>query len=381
MAGKAGHRGWGKLRQLPTVSKRWQASYIGPDRARHNAPQTFTNKMTGEAWLAAERQLIETGQWTSPSTRKALASARGITVAAYVGRWIDQRQISDGTRYSYRNNLRVYIESKPLGAVPVSALTPEAVRGWFASLDPKKPTARAAVYSMLRAAMNTACDDGIFDRNPVSVTNATKTPPARQATILTVPQMSELAAGVPEPLKAWVLVAAWCGLRWGEATELRRGDISDNCEVLTVGRSARHVGGNCAIKDGTKSGKIRVVTIPRHIRVDLKHHLDVHVGADADALVFTYGARRGCVHMSDDAARNAMQPVLDRILKGTNKTMRIHDLRHFCGTQTARVANLAETQARLGHSTVRASMIYQQVAQGRDAAVADGLSDLAEGES
>jgi integrase len=377
MAGKAGHRGWGKLRQLPTVSKRWQASYVGPDRARHNAPQTFTNKMTGEAWLAAERQLIETGQWTSPSTRKALASARGITVAAYVKRWIEQRQVTDGTRYAYNNNLRVYIESKPLGNVPVSALTPEAVRGWFASLDPKKPTARAAVYSMLRAAMNTACDDRIFDRNPVNIPGATKTPPAKQKTLPSREQVAELAAGVPEPLKAWILIAAYCGLRYGEATELRRGDISDVLDTVTVHRSCRHVGGVCQVKDGTKSGHIRTVAIPPHIRADIKHHLDVHVGADDDAIVFSYGSRRGCSHMSDDAVRNAMQPVLDRI---GLPDMTIHTLRHFAGTEAARTgATMAEVMARLGHHSNRAAMLYQHAIDGSDAALAAKLSALAEG--
>lgn len=375
MAGKANRRGWGWLRRC--TSGRWQASYIGLDLARHCAPSTFATKMAGEHWLASERLLIERGEWTSPSTRKALASARGITVAQYVGRWIDQRQISDGTRYSYRNNLRVYIESKPLGAVPVSALTPEAVRGWFASLDPKKPTARAAVYSMLRAAMNTACDDGLFLRNPVNVPGATKTPPAKKKTLPSIDQVAEIAAGVPEPLKAWVLIASWCATRWGEAAEIRRGDISDNCELLTIARSCRHVGGACAVKDGTKNGKVRVVAIPRHIRADIKHHLDVHVGAGEQALVFTYGARRSCPHMSDDAVRNALQPVLDRI---GLPDLTIHTFRHYAATQAARSgATLSDIMGRLGHQSSRAAMLYQHAVDGADAALADKLSDLAEG--
>ena len=39
--------------------------------------------------------------------------------------------------------------------------------------------------------------------------------------------------------------------------------------------------------------------------------------------------------------------------------MRVHDLRHFAGTQTARVGNLVETMGRLGHSTASASLLYQ----------------------
>jgi hypothetical protein len=38
MAGKANHRGFGHVRKLP--SKRYQGSYIGPDSARQDVPQT-----------------------------------------------------------------------------------------------------------------------------------------------------------------------------------------------------------------------------------------------------------------------------------------------------------------------------------------------------
>ena len=58
----------------------------------------------------------------------------------------------------------------------------------------------------------------------------------------------------------------------------------------------------------------------------------------------------------------------------------MHDLRHFSGTQTARLASLAESMGRLGHSTASASLLYQQRVSGRDAEIAEGLSRLARGE-
>ncbi|HTQ22235.1 MAG TPA: hypothetical protein VML93_34050 [Mycobacterium sp.] len=57
--------------------------------------------------------------------------------------------------------------------------------------------------------------------------------------------------------------------------------------------------------------------------------------------------------------------------------VRIHDLRHFAGTQTARVGNLVETMGRLGHSTVKASLTYQAIVSGRDREIAAALSALA----
>jgi hypothetical protein len=53
VAGTQGHRGLGHVRKLP--SKRFQASYLGPDGLRHLAGETFTTKLDAEGWLAAER--------------------------------------------------------------------------------------------------------------------------------------------------------------------------------------------------------------------------------------------------------------------------------------------------------------------------------------
>jgi integrase len=374
MAGKQGRRGWGFIRKLP--SGRWHASYIGPDLARHNAPTTYTARMDAEAWLAAERRLIEHDTWISPAVRAAAQTARGISVTDYLTHWIAERaNLSDGTRYHYNNHLRVHIKPKPLGGLPLSAVTPQAVRSWYATMDATKPTARAAAYSMLRTAMGTATSDGVFTTNPAVIAGASTQSTTRQPVILTVPELAELADSVGGRLRAWVLIAAWCGLRIGEALELRRCDISDDYTVIHVSRGHRHVDGKCIIKN-TKSGKARNVVVPPHIRADIKHHLDVHTGRAGDALLFAPGgsARRSC-HLSDDVVRAAMTKPLARIGK---PTMIIHDLRHFAGTMAARVGNLVETQARLGHSTIRASLIYQQVVDGRDAEVATALSRLAE---
>jgi predicted GIY-YIG superfamily endonuclease len=69
MAGMPGHRGWGRLRQLPTVSKRWQASYVGPNFRRYNAPTTFARKRDAEKWLDDQRLSIEKGGWIAPPTK------------------------------------------------------------------------------------------------------------------------------------------------------------------------------------------------------------------------------------------------------------------------------------------------------------------------
>ena len=76
--------------------------------------------------------------------------------------------------------------------------------------------------------------------------------------------MSELKAVAnaiePQRFKALVLLRAWAALRFGEVTELRRKDIGEGCETITISRGVTHRGG-CHI-GSPKSGKSRTVTLP-----------------------------------------------------------------------------------------------------------------------
>jgi integrase len=172
-----------------------------------------------------------------------------------------------------------------------------------------------------------------------------------------------------------VLLSAWCGVRWGEVSELRRKDIDADCEVVYVGRTVTHRSGECSI-DTPKSGKPRAVVIPPHIRADVRHHLETFTGTEPDALLFPAG-RSGC-HLNDRVFRKYLEPALKAV---DREDARVHDMRHFAGTQVARVGNLVETMHRLGHSTVKASLLYQQVVSGRDAEIAAALSALATGKA
>ncbi|HSS22902.1 MAG TPA: site-specific integrase, partial [Mycobacterium sp.] len=213
--------------------------------------------------------------------------------------------------------------------------------------------------------------DQLIAANPCHIPRAMNAPRKREPIILDVAEIGAVADTIrPETLRCLVLVAAWCGLRWGEVIELRRQDVDDSCEVILVARAVTHRDG-CRI-DTPKSGKPRAVVVPPHIRAELKHHLDVYVAKDAQALVFP-ALLDGC-HLRDSVFAKHFRAALKTIGR---ENVRIHDLRHFAGTQTARVANLTETMGRLGHSTVRASLIYQGIVSGRDAEVAAALSELA----
>lgn len=367
-------RSWGKIRKLP--SGRWQASYVGPDLVRHTAKSTYTAKMDAEGWLADERRLVEFRIWTPPAQREAESLAGGVTVAEYAEKWVEQRPLKPRTRIGYESTLARHITDSSLGRLPLRNVTAEAVRSWFAGLDATKPTARAHAYQLLHSVFATAVVDQILPTNPCHITKAMQSPTKRQPVILEAAEVAALADAIkPERLKALILVAAWCGPRWGELIELRRKDVGKDCATITIARGATHRKG-CTI-DTPKSGKGRLVVVPPHIRADLENHLARHVAKGAKELLFP-PALAGC-HLNDRVFRDYYVTALDSIGRDGEKLPRptIHDLRHFAGTAAARVGSLRETMQRLGHSTVAASLRYQGIAAGRDTEVAEALSKLA----
>ena len=92
----AARRGFGYLRRLP--SRRWQASYLGPDTVRHKALDTFEARTDAEAWLAEERRLVATRDWRPPERRVR----RDLSFEAYALSWLNGRELKPSTAGLYR---------------------------------------------------------------------------------------------------------------------------------------------------------------------------------------------------------------------------------------------------------------------------------------
>jgi integrase len=377
MAARKGHRRWGYIVQLPNKSKRFEASYIGPDGKRHYAPTTFTLRTTAEGWLANERAFMErtamsSEPWTSPKQRAAQQQAESITLADYAPTWIEHRNVKPRTRIEYESLSESEI-LPDLGQIPLRSLTGDTVRAWHAGLPADTPRRNSHAYGLLHAILATAVKDELIDRNPCSIERAMSSNRKREPVILDVPEIAALADAIGDRWRALVLLSAWCGLRWGEVVELRRKDIATACESVTVSRAVSHRSGTCTV-DTTKSGKARTVVIPSHMRADIKAHLDTHTKPDSDGLLFV-PVRGGCHLDNKTFADSYLKPALKSIGRGS---VTHHDLRHFAATMAARVGGtVAEVQARLGHSTAKAAMLYQAAAVERQAVIAEALSALA----
>ena len=197
----------------------------------------------------------------------------------------------------------------------------------------------------------------------------------RDVDVLTPAQVDKLAAKMPPRLRVSVTLAAWCGLRWGETSELRRKDVTADCSVLKVRRAVTYRSGEFHVGAPKTRAGVRDVTVPPHIRPALKAHLKNHVGRAGDALLF---ADEDGTHLRADRYRTDWEKARAEIGK---PNLRVHDLRHVGAVLAAQSgATTAELMHRLGHTTPQMALRYQHVGEGRDALIAERLSKLAAGE-
>ena len=361
MAGQ--RRDFGALRRLP--SGRWQASYLGLDGLRRLAPMTFTAKADAHAWLTVRQSEMLKGDWLDPNLGR-------ITVDAFTTRWVAEHRLAPRTRDLYESLNRLHIRPL-LGRVHLGDVTTEHVRSWRAQLldTGRSEGTVAKAYRLLRAVMNTAVDDGRITRNPCRVKGADQEH-SPERPVASVPQVFALAEAVGPQYQAFVLTAALTSLRWGELIALRRRDLDLDARVALVQRSLveRQGGLEVALP---KNHRVRLVTLPDVLVAELRRHL-ASVAVDPDALIFT--GERGATPRRGNWRANVAWTDAVRVA-GLPTGFHFHDLRHTGNHLVAQSgASTRELMQRMGHSTMRAALIYQHATEARSTELADRLNEL-----
>lgn len=366
MANKKGRRQFGWIRKLP--SGRFQASYQGPDGIRHVAPDTFDDKTSASVWLTLRQSELLRGEWASPDRGR-------IRLDEYAVRWIDDQDIGNRTRGKYRTLLRLHI-APMLGEKELGTITTEVVRRWLAALrnDGRGASTAAGAYRLLRAVMNTAVLDERIRRNPCRIKGADKER-TEQRPVASIPQVYTLVDSVEPNYRMLILCAAFTSLRWGELAGLRRQDIDLEKRIIQVRRTLQQLDDGRLVDGPPKSAAgERTVSIPPFVVDDLRDHLTEHVAGGPRGRVFT--SRRGGDLRRDIWYKEAGWKDAKKAA-GLPEHFHFHDLRHtgnHLASQSG--ANLRELMRRMGHSSVRAAMIYLHATDERDREIADRLAGL-----
>jgi integrase len=362
MAGKK-RRTFGRVRKLP--SGRYQARYRGPDGIDRPAPETFATKRDADDWLAERQTEVRQPDWRDPDAGK-------VPFETYAVAWVKERPLAQSTAELYGILLRVHL-IPTFGTKALAEITPAAVRSWRrARLDDGAgaPTV-AKAYALLRTIMGTAVADDLIRRNPCQIKNGgtVHTPERPTATI---PEVFALAGAVQPRYRALVLLAAFCGLRWGELMGLARQDIDAERLAVRVRGSVSELNDGSRVYKAPKSeaGK-RTVAIPQSLMPAVVLHLELYAEQGAKGRVFV--GPKGATPRRNHFLTLWRKACAEVGVKG----LHFHDLRHTGNTLASRTdASTRELMIRLGQSSSRAALIYQHGSHERERQIADAIDGM-----
>lgn len=363
----------GTIRRLK--SGRYQARFQYPDGVRRPAPRTFQTRRDASAWLSQQEADVSRGVWV----REQHAASMATTFEEFSMAWLKSRKVrgrplKPRTRAGYRDLLDRFLLPE-FGASLLHTITRERVERWYDKTAVSTPTYRAKAYSLLRTILNGAVDEEHLPANPARIRGAGSTERKHLIRPATLHELKTLTEAVPPRYRLMIQLAAWCDLRFGELTELRRQDVDVRDEVIRVRRAVSLVDGKFIVDTPKTSAGIRDVTVPPHLLPLIREHLLAHTALGAEGLLFpSRSDPEG--HLRQSSLAKVYYPA--RSAAG-RPDLRFHDLRHTGAVYAAIAgATTAELMARLGHSTPAAAMRYQHVAEGRQQVLAKRLSEMAE---
>ncbi len=253
---------------------------------------------------------------------------------------------------------RLYLAGGSLGDRPIRSIGKADVREFLAELAGRKnPATVDAVKRLLHRTFEVAVEEDRIARNPVhGVRVATSV--RRNPRFFSETEVAAIADEVPNRYRALVWTLALSGLRIGEASALRVGNLDLKKRTIRVVESSAEVAGR-KITGATKTGKDRTVDLPVELTEMLSDDLDRFGNRfDKDSYVFT-GPNGGQIRQNGFRQR-IFQPAAERA--GISPTPTVHDLRHTAASFMARAGfTLLEAAGQLGHSTVTMTARYSHV--------------------
>ena len=333
---------WGAIRKLPH-SGRFQASYIGPDKRRHNAPDTFKSKTLAGNFLAATRTQISEGKWVDPKSVTRAADCPEFMEFALLHIAMQTTRGGDNLREStqdvYRRQLKNHCSS--FAGVSVDRISKQMVDKLYASIcRTGKLTTASKIYKLLNAIFKRAVAYGYLEENPCSIKGANNLSSRKKVTTPKAEQVFDIAEAINPRFKFLVLLCAYAGFRFGEVTELRLKDVrvleidGQRRYEFNVERAVTYVGKSFVIDRPKSAMSVRKVLVTGRMTPVIDEYLSALDGEGPETLLFrTQSTKEGVdEHLRHDVVAKNWARALKRA-GITEEGITFHSLRHFAGTQ------------------------------------------------
>lgn len=351
------------------AGKRYAVRYRKPDRTQ-TKKRGFRTKRDAELFLASVEVSKARGEFIDATASKALIGPLG-------EEWLArQTHLKPSSFRPVESAWRNHVLPR-WGNVAVADVRKTSVQQWVSEMSqgdakatpPRRPKGATLViraYGVLAAIL----DDAVSDRRTLSN-------PARGVTLprkvkkphvyLSHEQVHALAAASKYP--TLVLVLAYCGLRWGEATGLRVKHLDMLRRRFLIEENAVQVGS--VIEVGTpKNHKKRTAPFPRFLVEPLAKQCE---GRGRDDLVFPgengHHLRLARVHEDN------MSWFAGAVKRSGIPRITPHDLRHSAASFAVSAgANVKAVQKMLGHSSAAMTLdVYADLFDGDLDSVSDAL--------
>jgi integrase len=347
------------IRKAP--SGHWEARWRDP--GGREQMRTFRLKSEATKFLATIEASKVRGSYVDPSLGR-------VTFGEYAVQFLAGAvDLARSTRATYETEYRLYL--KPAFAnVPIAAIRPSDLRALVHTLTERGVGARTVqlVHQTASRVLRQAVEDGLIPANPAARVRTPKTE-RRAIRILSVEEVEALADAFDPRYRGLVLLGAYAGLRFGEASALRVPHLHLLERRIEIAEGAAEVNGKVYVGPLKTKASRRVVTIPTFLADELARHL-LHVD-DQHGLVFP-SPSSGPLRRTNFGHR-FWTPAVQAA--GITPAPTFHHLRHTAAALAiAEGAHPKAIQARMGHASITTTLnLYGHLFPLLDVELADRL--------
>lgn len=208
------------------------------------------------------------------------------------------------------------------------------------------PKSIANAQRFLSTVLAAAVEDGHITKNPAKGVKLPSDHEHAERVYLTADEFTAIYAHIRPHYQPLVATLYGTGMRWGEATALRVGDVDLEAGVITVRQAWKKGDGSPYLGSAKSKRGHRTITITGGLLRLLRELLD---GRPASALVFT--SVQGKQVRSQNFHPRIWRPAVEA--SGIGKRPDVHSLRHSHASNLIRArVPLPVIQRRLGHESI-----------------------------